>query len=167
MLGENRVIERGLLGIEEPCALQYPVDEAGPNLPMRRLAVQREDAAIDHRVAPEPVRGAPAERLAVILPGQIPAEQLRALVVALIGAVYLRDDRQPVTSSRGAIKLDRAPILQPGVRVDPEVRLVAREVPRQKRPRHLRLECFRRAVAAREIDVPFRANKMRDAGGKP
>src|SRR4051794_2174794 len=96
MLGENRVIERRLLGIEEPGALQYLLDQPGPDRPGGRPPLPGEDTKIPHRVAAEPVGGTPAERLAVVLPDQGPAEQLRALVVALIGAVDLRHDRQPV-----------------------------------------------------------------------
>ena len=149
MLGENRVIERDLLDIEKPGALQHTGHDARPGLPVRRVPVQREDAAIDHRVAAEPVRDAPAERLAITFPRQGPAEQFRTLVMALIGTVDLGNDRQPVPAGRGAIHL------------------VTGKMPRQERPRHLRLQRFRCALAVGEIDIPGRADNLRGALGEP
>ena len=159
--GEDHVIERGLRRRRELRALQYLGQHPAPSLPMRRLGVQCEDAAIDHRVAAEPVGDPPAEGGAVALPGQGPAERFRPLVVALIGAVDLRGDRQPVAPGRGAIQLDDPPVLQPGVGVEPEIHPVSREILRQKGPGELGLQHIRRALAAGEGDVPVRAARSR------
>ena len=134
---------------------------------MRGVAMQREDAAINHRIAAEPVGDAPAERLTVILPRQGPAEQLWPLVVALVGAIDFRGDGELVRPGSGEVQLDRTPILQPGIGVDPQIGLIAGEVARQKRPRELRLAHLRGAVAVREIDVPAGVNQMRDPLGEP
>ena len=134
---------------------------------MRRVVVQRENAAIDHRVAAEPVGDAPSESLAVILPGQGPAEQLRPLVVALVGAVDLGGDGQLVASGGGDIELDRPPVLQPGVRIDPQIHLVAGEMAPQERAGELGLAGFRGALAVRESRDPSRANEVPDPGRQP
>src|SRR5262249_52524765 len=144
-------------------ALQHLGDQPGPRLPMRRLAMQRKDPAIYHRVAAEPVGGAPAERLAIVLPGQRTAKEFRTFVVPLVGTIDLGDDREPIPARGGAIELDRTPILQPGIGVDPQIRLMPREMPRQKRARDLRFERFRGAVTAGKFDVPFWANKLHRA----
>ena len=74
--------------------------------------------------------------------------------MAFVGAVDLGRDRQLVPPGGGAIQLDRPPILQPGVGVDPEIHLVAREMTRQKRPRHLRLQGLRARGRGRETRYP-------------
>ena len=157
MLGKDRVVERDLLDIEKPRALQHTSHDTPPGLPVRRVVVQGEDTAIDHRVAPEPVRDTPPERLAIAFPGQGPAERFRPFVMSLIGAVDFRHDRQPAPASGRAIKLDRAPVLQPGIGVDPEIHSMAGEVPRQKRAGNLRLQGPRHARLMRKIDIPARA----------
>ena len=56
---------------------------------MRGIVMERKDPAIDDWVATEPVRHAPAERLAIAFPGKGPAEKLGPLVMALIGTIDL------------------------------------------------------------------------------
>ena len=87
--------------------------------------------------------------------------------MALIGTVDLGNDRQPVPAGRGAIQLDGAPLLQPGIRIEPEIHLVTGKMPRQERPRHLRLQRFRCALPVGEIDIPGRADNLRGALGEP
>src|SRR5271169_2407227 len=143
MLGKYCVVECSLLNKEKPRPLRNLRHDPRPYLPVRGVAAQGKNAAIDHWIAAETVGGTPAECLPVVLPRQSPAEQFRSLVVALIGTVDLRGDRQ-LAGPRGAgIQLDPPPVLQPGICVDPEVSLVAREVARQEGPRELRLERFR------------------------
>src|SRR2546430_1810349 len=107
---------------------------------MRRVAMQRKYPAIDHRVATQTIGGTPAKSLAIILPRQCPAKGLWPLVVAFVGAVYLGGDRELVVPGGRDIEVDHAPILNPGICVDPHIHLVSRKVPPQKRTRHLRLK---------------------------
>src|SRR5271154_1268615 len=87
LLGEDRVVERGLLAEEISTALQHASQGAGPYVPMRRIATQREGAGVNQRIAAQPIRGTPAEPLAIAFPGEGRAKQFRPLVMALIGTV--------------------------------------------------------------------------------
>src|SRR5215831_16623536 len=124
MLGEDYVVERRLLDKKELRPLQYPRQDARPGVPMRRVVMQCEYSAIDHRIAAQTVGRSPAKRFAVILPRQAPAEWLWPLVMAFIGAVDLGCDRQLVGARSAHIKIDCPGILQPGIRIDPQVSLV-------------------------------------------
>src|SRR5204862_6900234 len=108
-----------------------------------------------------PSRGIPIYDSDLSNPALSPAEQFRTLVMALISTVDLGHDRQPVPAGRGAIQLDGAPLLQPGIRIEPEIHLVTGKLPRQERPCHLRLQRFRCALSVGEIDIPGRADNLR------
>ncbi len=167
VLGKNRVIERGLLDKEKSGALRYLFDDPAPHLPMRSVAAQRKDAAIDHRVASQPVGNAPTERLAVIFPRQGQAKQFRALVVALIGAVDLRDDGELAAARSRDVKLDDTPVLHPCVGIDPQIRLVAGKVARQKRAGELCFADLGSACPARKIDIPAGTHEVGYPLGEP
>src|SRR3954470_22213159 len=134
---------------------------------MRCVAMQCEYSAVDHWVAPKPICGAPAERFAIILPRQGPAERLRPLVMALVGAVDLGRDRQLVVARCADIKIDYPPILKPGVRIDPQIGLITRKVAPQKGARHLRLERVWGVHAAGKIEIPSRPHDVVDPRGQP
>src|SRR5271154_6766211 len=95
MLGKDRVVECGLLNKEKTRPLRDLRHDPRPHLPVRGVAAQSKNAAIDHWIAAGAIGGAPAERFTVVLPRQSQAEEFRPLVVALIGTVDLRGDRQP------------------------------------------------------------------------
>ncbi len=61
--------------------------------------MQRKHPAIDHRVAAQTIGGTPAESFAIILPSQCPPKGLWPLVMAFVGAVDLRGDRELVVPS--------------------------------------------------------------------
>ena len=124
--------------------------------------MQREDPAIDHRIAAEAIGDPPAEGLAIVFPRQVPAEGLGPLVMSFIGAVDLGGDRQLVPPGGRHVKIDRPPVLQPSIRIDPKIHLIAREMTRQKRPRHLRLQGLRCPLAIGEIEIPARPHNMVD-----
>src|ERR671925_300955 len=99
---------------------------------MRGVVMQRKHSAIDHRVTTQTIGGTPPERFAIILPRQCPAKGLWALVMAFVGAVDLRGDREPVMPGCGGIKVDYAAILKPGISVNPQIHLVPWKVAPQK-----------------------------------
>src|SRR5438477_5945631 len=111
VLGKDHVIERRLLDKKELCPLQHLREDTRPSVPMRRVAMQCEYPAVDHRIAPQTIGGAPAESLPIILPRQCPAERLRPLIVSLVGAIDLGSDRQPVATCCAHVKIDHPPVL--------------------------------------------------------
>src|SRR5262249_12035400 len=148
-------------------ASQDLADEPLPGFPVRRVAVERKDPAIDHRVAAEPVRRPPTKRAAVVFPRQRQAEEFWPLVMALVGAVDLRGDRQTGRPGRGAVQVDDAQIRDQSVGVEPQIYRVAGEMTRQKRARDLRLECLGSALVTGEIDIPARLCDASGALGQP
>src|SRR5205823_10786037 len=128
VLGKNYIIERRLLDKKELCPLQHLRENTRPSVPMRRVAMQCEYSAVDHRIAPQTIGGAPAESLPIILPRQCPAERLRPLIVALVGAIDLGSDRQPVATCCAHVKIDHPPVLKPGIGIYPEIDLIPRKI---------------------------------------
>src|SRR6266446_4837606 len=134
---------------------------------MRGVVMQRKHPAIDHRVAAQTIGGTPAESFAIILPSQCPAERLWPLVMAFVGAVDLRGDRELVVPSGRHVEVDDAPILQPGICVDPKIHLVSWKVTPEKWPRHLRLQRLGGSLATGKVEVPIRPDDVSDPGAQP
>src|SRR5215469_6992497 len=67
---KDYIVERGLFDIEKPGALGDLRDHARPGIPMRSVVMERENAAIEDRIAAEPVRHAPPKGLAIAFPAE-------------------------------------------------------------------------------------------------
>src|SRR6516162_4795865 len=134
---------------------------------MRGVAMQRKDAAIDHRIATQAIGGAPTESLAIILPGQCPTKWFWPLVMALVGAVDLRSNRELLAPSSRHIEVDHPPFLDPSNRIDPKIHFVSGKVTPQKWTRHLRLEYLRCLPATRKVEVPIRMFNVVDTRRQP
>src|SRR5580704_6614938 len=97
--------------------------------------MERKNPTIDDWIAAKPISDAPAERLAIAFPTERPTKEFGSLVVTLIGAIDLGSDRELVGPRRCEVELDDAPVLDPRIRVDPQISLVAGEMAAQERSR--------------------------------
>src|SRR5215472_1715020 len=167
MLGEDHVVECRLLNVEKPGALRDLTDNARPSLPMRGVAMKRKNPTVHDRVAAKPFCRAPAESLAIAFPAQRPAEKLGPLIVALIGAIDLGRNRDLIPPGRRDVELHSAPVLQPRIRVDPQISLVTGKMASQKGSRELCLARLGSVLAARKVDVPIGANQVANPLGQP
>src|SRR5579871_7001458 len=94
-------------------------------------------------------------------------ELLPGMEEVAIAAVDLRHQRDRAIARGAEEQLHCAPVLDPGIGVDPEIEIMAGEMAGQERPGEQGLAMARRLGLAREIEIPARRDDLGTARGEP
>src|ERR1017187_2686796 len=118
------MVEGSLVATEFPiCGREPRVEPLGPVCPVWRIRAKREYTRIEVHVPEYPGRCLLAEiRLQAAHP---PADEVRCVA---IGTIDVWCGRERPLSGSGEAPLEGEPFLHPGVRVDPEINIISREV---------------------------------------